>query len=168
VKILVLSDIHNNHLALDSLLELAKKNAPDYICLAGDTLDQADADTEEIVSWLESVSQIAKVVIGLGNHELMARSRRFRRSHGENVDFYVAVAKIKNCVLLKDRFCVYNASKQLTFSALNMQRSWYVSGEPKAEFKEVLKNIPPKALDGSRFNILLSHSPNGWQRGSKL
>lgn len=168
-KVLVWSDIHNNQAVFDDLLRVAEKQAPDYICLAGDTLDQANCDAVELVEFLRALAKISTVVVGLGNHELSVCGRRVRRSAGENVNFYEAVLKIKNCVLLRDEFSTYDAGGNLTFSALNMPESWYSeSRENKAEFQKVLKKLPLKSLDEGRLNIMISHSPNGWLFRGKL
>ncbi|MCL2002178.1 metallophosphoesterase, partial [Candidatus Saccharibacteria bacterium] len=177
-KILVMSDIHNNQEIFDDLLEIVGEQKPDYICLAGDTLDEADCDIAGLVDWLKKLAKKATVIIGLGNHELCWCDRPFRRPvPGENQDFYSAIGKIKNCVLLKDEFSTYQPDDNLAFSALNMPISWYSDRrENKAEFKKAVKRAGREAasggaankLDKGRFNVLLSHSPNGWLFRGKL
>jgi predicted MPP superfamily phosphohydrolase len=186
VKILAMSDVHNNRAVLDDLLRVAEKQAPDYICLAGDTLDRADCDATSLVEWLGELAKIATVIIGLGNHELSVCGRGSRhgllargrlaygrsahgREAGENVDFYTAVEKIKNCVLLRDEFSVYDAGAGVVFSALNMPERWYGEGrENKHEFQKVARRLPVEKLDAGKLNVMLSHSPNGWLYRGKL
>ncbi|MCL2371159.1 metallophosphoesterase [Candidatus Saccharibacteria bacterium] len=171
-KILVMSDVHNNHEVFAGMLKRAEKEAPNYICLAGDTLDRTDCDVAGLVGWIESLSKIATVVIGLGNHELggcgiLARSRK---GYGENLDFYAAVDKIKNCALLNETFETFSPENWLTFGAVNMPKEWYsgVARESQAEFRKVLETVPAKALEADRFNVLISHSPNGWLTRGRL
>jgi predicted MPP superfamily phosphohydrolase len=164
-----MSDIHNNHAAFAGLLRLVEREAPDYVCLAGDTLDRTDCDVTKLINWLKKLSKVTTVVIGLGNHELATCGFWPRRvMAGENLEFYAEVKKIKNCVLLHDTFATFEAKGNLTFGALNMPDTWYKARETQAEFRKVLDTVPDKALNKKRFNILLSHSPNGWLAGGKL
>jgi len=169
MKVLAMSDVHNNQMAFAGLLKLVKQEKPDYVCLAGDTLDRTDCDVSQLIDWLKSLSKMTTVVVGLGNHEMATCGFWPRRiKAGENLDFYAAVRKIKNCVLLRDTFGTFEAKGNVTFSALNMPETWYAGRETQAEFLEVLGTIPARALRKKRFNVMLSHSPNGWLAGGKL
>ena len=173
MKLLVFSDVHDNEAVFDGLLETARREAPDYICLVGDTLDEADCETASLVEWIGKLARLAPVVIGLGNHEIFTCDGLFTRGEPfENRDFYEAVEKIENCVLLKDEFAVWEADKGVVFSALNMPDSWYQAREDRAEFRRTVKRLAAdeamKGISAGRFQVMLSHSPNGWLHRGKL
>ena len=101
IKIVLLSDIHFSKYFIIDNLELirnsVKKLEPDYICIAGDTIDEISVvyDTKMISilnDFLNDLAKISKVFISLGNHDIR-----------ENKDLlYFKDLKIDNLYLLNN------------------------------------------------------------------
>ena len=79
IKIVLLSDIHFSKYFIIDNLELirnsVKKLEPDYICIAGDIIDEISViyDTKLInilTNFLTDLAKISKVFISLGNHDI--------------------------------------------------------------------------------------------------
>lgn len=164
IKLLSISDIHYNKKILSDLLLKMHEISPDYICIVGDLLDKTNDDLRDMIIWLKEVSDSFKVIISLGNHDMVRydKGNEYPWSTSINSNFFKIVDKISNVVYLRDVFESYSDGK-VTFSALNMDSFWYENKdnrEAKVEFYRVLSEIDTSNLERSSLNILLSHSPN--------
>ncbi|MCL2094814.1 metallophosphoesterase [Candidatus Saccharibacteria bacterium] len=173
-RVMAISDVHENSRMFAGITALVRDTRPDYLCLVGDTLDHSGSDGASVIEWLKDLAKLTKVVITIGNHEMVALGRGFfgmfrRPQVRENHEFYKTVEGIKNCALLKEQFSVYEATPWLTFSALNMPENWYQRGlEDQKEFDAAVAAIPKNALQKKNYNIMLSHSPGGFLMGGRL
>ena len=73
-KLVLFSDLHYyqgyNQKILNRLLNQTKEANPNYICIAGDVLDYSSvSDFNVLFTWLENLSNIAPVLVVLGNHD---------------------------------------------------------------------------------------------------
>lgn len=71
LRLIVLSDLHNREFGKGNyeLVEKIKSLEPDIILMAGDMVNQYDADISVAVSLCEQLLTVAPVYFGLGNHE---------------------------------------------------------------------------------------------------
>ena len=73
-RIILISDIHyfNKRIIphLYKILDEIKRLNSDYICIAGDIVDDKNIkDQEYLIKWFKDLSSISKVIISLGNHD---------------------------------------------------------------------------------------------------
>lgn len=73
-RIVVISDLHGNAFGKnnENLLKKIRKLSPDMICLAGDFIDEDNTskDNEELINFLEKLTDITPVYYSFGNHDL--------------------------------------------------------------------------------------------------
>ena len=80
-KIVLLTDIHydnkNNLKHLYKVLNKIKRINPNYICIAGDFINKTDvSDISLFFKWLKDLGNITKVIIGIGNHDMVRSEER--------------------------------------------------------------------------------------------
>lgn len=142
------SDIHFakrfNYKKLDIILKKMNELKPNYICITGDIVDDNKVtktkELDNLIDFLEKLSKISKVIVGLGNHDTYENSKWYLR--------------LKDKVILLD-----NDSYQDEFAyfyGLTMNNSYYDHEDKNAHI--LLKKIKELRLT-NKFNILLVHSP---------
>ena len=159
IKVVLLSDIHFSKYFIIDNLELIKssikKLEPDYICIAGDTIDEVSViyDTKLINilnNFLNDLAKISKVFISLGNHDIK-----------ENKDLlYFKDLKIDNLYVLNNSYYI---DKKVVINGYNMPREYYYNNhggeDAKAMYQDLLKNKDKLYFSDKLFNISLIHSP---------
>lgn len=159
IKVVLLSDIHFSKYFIIDNLELiknsVKKLEPDYICIAGDTIDEVSVvyDVKKInilTSFLTDLAKISKVFISLGNHDIR-----------ENKDLlYFKDLKIDNLYLLNNSYYI---DKKVVINGYNMPRDYYYNSpqgeDAKVMYQDLLKNKDNLYFSDKLFNISLIHSP---------
>ena len=159
IKIVLLSDIHFSKYFIIDNLELirnsVKKLEPDYICIAGDIIDEISViyDTKLInilTNFLTDLAKISKVFISLGNHDIR-----------DNQDFlYFKDLKIDNLYVLNNSYYI---DKKVVINGYNMPRDYYYNSpqgeDAKAMYQDLLKNKDKLYFSDKLFNISLIHSP---------
>lgn len=72
IQLLLIADLHDLQLGKGNrdLTNLIKKESPDLIIMAGDMIDEHSADSKNVISLINSLSNVAPVYYGLGNQEL--------------------------------------------------------------------------------------------------
>lgn len=159
IKIVLLSDIHFSKYFIIDNLELirnsVKKLEPDYICIAGDIIDEISViyDTKLInilTNFLTDLAKISKVFISLGNHDIR-----------DNQDLlYFKDLKIDNLCVLNNSYYI---DKKVVINGYNMPRDYYYNSpqgeDAKAMYQDLLKNKDKLYFSDKLFNISLIHSP---------
>ena len=81
IRIVQLTDLHNREFGEDNceLVQMVREQAPDIIVMTGDMLNADDKNTAVMTKLIESVSDIAPVYFGYGNHEVQWE-KRWKRS----------------------------------------------------------------------------------------
>ncbi len=159
IKVVLLSDIHfSKYFVIDNLGLIKDKISmlkPDYICIAGDTIDEISIvdDTKLInilTSFLTDLAKISKVFISLGNHDI--------RNNDDLL--YFKDLKINNLYLLNN--CYY-IDKKVVINGYNMPKDYYYSSHgienAKVMYQDLLKNKDKLYFSNKLFNISLIHSP---------
>ncbi|MDD3452770.1 MAG: metallophosphoesterase [Bacilli bacterium] len=163
-RIALLSDIHysrkyNNELLLQIFNNL-KKNKPDFICIAGDIIDDAKTlDNETIKNrlykFIKHLSTICDVIIIPGNHDLIEinKNKIVNRYHEE---FFIKLNSIKNVHYLDNQNIIFN---NINFIGFNPGINYYGEKDENKEF--LLKELRQKEnlFVDNKYNILLFHSP---------
>ena len=135
LSIIHIADIHFSYntkeIELDSLVNYIALNKPNYIMITGDLIDIPDItiDTEkmkEFTRFLENLGKIAKVLISLGNHDIM---NEFDCKYFDNLNKIHNVHVLNNKKYIDDNVSVigltlpnyyyYNVTKHESVSILN-------------------------------------------------
>lgn len=156
-RIVLIADIHYykkcEKYKLDLIYNHIKKLNPDYIAIAGDLIDGSFVlDLDILKKWLIDLSEMCKVVISIGNHELVDK----QHNQAFNEQFFNELRSINNIIVLdNENFLVDN----INFLGLTMPVFYYYkSKEPKDMLIEQI-NLNFKSINKDNFNILLCHSP---------
>ncbi len=167
INIMMFSDIHNNTKVLNKIANTVRKYKPDYICIPGDIIDSVDNDYLMIVKFLNKISlNVKKIIISIGNHDISIYYKRIVK-YKENKDFFKAVKKISNCILLDKKLSIANL-ENISFSGFKYPLEWFKDEKfIEKELKEYLKNISINNFNNN-FNILLSHNPNWLIEDNKI
>lgn len=158
-RIILLSDIHyfskKEKKYLNKVLAELKKIEYDYLCISGDLLDRSRVKDEDLlVEWIKDLSELSKVIISIGNHELT--NDRKEHLYDFNEELYKRIKKIKKVYVLdNDTYTDGN----IRFIGLTLPVDYYYKyGENKNYFMRFVNNkfkMPFK----DKYNVLLCHSP---------
>lgn len=149
-----LSDIHYskhfNDKRLDEVLLKLKEVKPDYICISGDIIDNLGVTESEvmgnIVKFLDDLSKISKVIIGLGNHDTRDYKGIKDNKWYEKLNKDIIV--LNNTSYIENGICFYG---------LRIDDDYYHHEE---EGFDILNSMLSKIeLDEKNYNILIFHSP---------
>lgn len=162
IKIAHVSDIHFSHdykiKRLEMIKEKIKKIKPKYICITGDLIDIYDVinDTnfEDFKKWIKEISQIAKTIISIGNHEYI-KMKENGYTKTEDIE-WLKNMQDKNIIVLDNE--IYN-DKKITFIGYNPNYDYYYKEKEKNPHTQN-KNIE-KLIEkiNKNYTILLSHTP---------
>jgi len=181
-KICIISDIHfspkESSKRFNKVLKSIKKESPGYILIPGDIIDSADAVDDEkefyrVLDWFKELSQLAKVFISRGNHDMYRRpnddndKRRWLLDYNEL--FWDKLRKISNIFVLEnsgysdERVYVFGVDlppEYYNFEQVSFGKSTIF--HPVRENKsELLHTLEKSSLDTekSKINFFLCHSP---------
>lgn len=159
-----ISDIHNNVVALRKISELLKKTKLDFICVPGDTINRADQPNDEILEEMKHLSELAKLYISIGNHDLVTyqTDERGKIYYEEDTkyEFFKELQESANCKIFTEKIETASLDNNINMSALNLPLYYYdVAREDNEYFKKYVEDIDIE-VDENAFNILLCHSPN--------
>ncbi len=177
VKIVSLADIHYAQYGPDNdrLIEAVAGIEPDVITIPGDILCvkkyPRDLEIEDII-WVEKLidrlSDIAPVLMSLGNHE--KRLKVFRR---HSYDEFKSAVKSGGGKILSNRSVTYTINgNKVRFTGVDIARRYYRKGRAAIDmdYSYLEKILPPKKE--GRFEVLLAHNPAFFpqyaRRGSEL
>ncbi len=117
LKFFLISDIHFSSRVksstLNAITNQALQKQPDYILIAGDTLDyldtvEQDSSLKRLTSWFTRLGKIAPVFIALGNHDFYRKNPKYKNIFSatrhwiieKNQRFIEAVNVINNVQIL--------------------------------------------------------------------
>ena len=161
LRLLVLSDLHDRVYGPENekLLDLMKSSKPDAILLTGDILTASrKKDPNQVFAFLAKSSQIAPVYYAPGNHERKIKEKKetfgilynvFRRTLEQNQIRYLENEK----TLLDENVCLYGLDLDLKY----YPKLPYKNKKPFYTAQQMEQDLG--AMDPSRFNIILAHSP---------
>lgn len=157
-KIILISDIHYSSKKdldkINKVLDKIKTISPDYICVLGDTCDQAKIlDEELLIDWFENLASISKVIMVYGNHDL---THYKKHTSYLNEKLFNRIKSINNLELLDNELRCENG---ICFIGLKFDFDYYYKfGESKTKFINQYNKVVNK-LDSNNYNVLLTHSP---------
>lgn len=157
---------------LDNIISCARATAPDSIIIAGDFINylndiKSEPARQYLRSFLEKLSKIAPVYLGLGNHDQMFKNRKFipENAKKEQQIYLDFVESIPGITVLHNK--KVKLSNNLYLIGLTLPRDCYqepysqTTKETVENLQKVLKthqNLLKKAAP-THTNLLLVHSP---------
>lgn len=161
VKIVMLSDLHNNAYGVDltELLTAIDREKPDFVALAGDMyIGDAGCDNKVADEFLARLAQKHKVYFGMGNHEyrLMTFPQRYP---GMYEQFERMIKNTGICLLQNETTYWEEKGFSIAVSGLMIDNSFYKKFRRKTMEEGYMEKLLGKA-DEHRFNLLLAHHPN--------
>jgi len=160
VKLLVFSDIHfsgNKDIKkLEKVLEKIKTYSIDYICIPGDTVDDANINCDYLIKWFSKLALVAPVIISLGNHDIRVKYKECK-SYYDNI-FWDRVEKLDNVYLLNNN-C--KSFKDVYFYGFTQSFNYYYEymNENKEIMKSEMKEYGVCVRIPNKLSVLLMHSP---------
>ena len=163
-KIVLFSDIHYCNLfntnVLVKIIEDIKKNKPDYICIAGDIVDDPKSlDTELgrniIIDFLTSLGSITTTFFIIGNHDQITFTGE-RYLPYDREEFYLNLSIDNVHYLSNSNYIIDN----INFVGFTPHVDYYA--RPPYENKEIMLtelNKLENLVNDDYYNILLFHSP---------
>lgn len=164
-KLFFFSDVHfRNGFPIEKLTQIliqAELTEPDYICIAGDLVDDAKnlGDINLLSSFLEGLSKIAPIIMGLGNHDLLTREKN-TWVYYVNDKYLEILLKTPNLHLI-DNNCF--KSKYIEFTGITMPYDYYEKCHESLECTKNYINMIADSLLARQeldlYQVLLFHSP---------
>lgn len=156
-----IGDIHYNETTSTKKLEYIKyaiEDAhPDYIFITGDLLDRPKITKNKekiklLVSWLNSLGNIAKVFISLGNHDIILE---------EDYKFFNKLNDINNIYVLNDQSY---EDENVFISGFTLPTNYYYNIEKHEDEDALLETLQNNFnlvtnLPKKKYKVALIHSP---------
>lgn len=156
-----IGDIHYNETTSAKKLEYIKyaiEDAhPDYIFITGDLLDRPKITKNKekiklLVSWLNSLGNIAKVFISLGNHDIILE---------EDYKFFNKLNDINNIYVLNDQSY---EDENVFISGFTLPTNYYYNIEKHEDENALLETLQNNFnlvtnLPKKKYKVALIHSP---------
>lgn len=160
-KIVLLSDLHYSSNKDSDLLNEIIENIKtigniDYICIAGDFLDQSKIKDEDVLlGWFNELTKIAKnIIISLGNHDVTGNKKKHEYYFNQKLIY--ELNKNKKIHVL-DNSCYVDG--KIRFIGITLPHDYYYSfKENNNYFIRYINNVFKKEYS-DKYNILLCHSP---------
>ncbi len=163
-KIAVFSDIHYtknySNKRLESIYQNVKVNHPDYICIVGDLFDQGNILEDQVskyrfINWLKKLSNLAPVIIAIGNHDCMIYS--VKREYRYPYELLEEISLLPNIHVLNNT--VFQ-DQQICFIGYTLPYEYYYndhedSNKYASDFYETISPL----LSKNTYNIVLCHTP---------
>lgn len=156
-NIVLISDVHYYNIDdikyLNKVLKKIEKLKPQYICIPGDLIDECNIYNEDqLINWLIRLSNIAKTIISIGNHEYYVS--RKKRIYGFNKELFYKIKKLDNIYLLDNESVIFD---EINFIGLTLPNDYYYKyGENDSNFYTYIETVK---ANKKYYNILLCHSP---------
>lgn len=166
IKICLVADFHLSHISSDKKVKLViddiNNKKPDYICICGDYIDCTNMLEDKhiydkSILYLKRLSKISKVIITLGNHDMVRMLKKGKHKYDRNKGWLNEISKLKNVVFLDNE--IYE-EKNIRFIGYVAPYKYYYG--KKHENEDVLicdYNKLNFNIRDDYFNILLCHSP---------
>ena len=159
VRIILLSDLHNNELGKDNkrLIDKIKEQKPDLILLDGDMLNEEGKNSDTAVHLVKRLSKIAPVYYALGNHERGYLKRK-------TSDLYSELTKAGACILEEKYKDIKIKNDSLRIGGM-YGYAFAVDGEgkmSKENMRSSVRNFLTDFEDSDAFKIMMSHRPDSF------
>lgn len=160
-KIIFLSDLHNTEYGRENerLLEVIKKEKPDYIFIGGDMLvAKAGVSFLPALSFVKRLAENYPVYYANGNHEY--RLKIYPEQYGENVyDDYVNTLKKAGVIYLCNESAnIQRQNQEILVSGLEIDAMYYHRLK-RIKMSEIYLPSLLGLRKDERFCILLAHNP---------
>lgn len=164
-KIILLTDIHYssryNTKILDKIYNEINYIKPNYICIVGDLVDSTyeyeKLDIYKLIDFIRKLSKLCKVIISVGNHDVMKRVR-MKWVYDYNDVWFNRIKKLNNVYLLDNSNYIVD---DINFIGYTVPFNHYEEREKNNKYiNESITNIT-RLESSNKYNILLSHSPIG-------
>lgn len=156
-----IGDIHYNETTSTKKLEYIKyaieDTHPDYIFITGDLLDRPKITKNKekiklLVSWLNSLGNIAKVFISLGNHDIILE---------EDYKFFNKLNDINNIYVLNNQSY---EDENVFISGFTLPTNYYYNIEKHEDENALLETLQNNFnlvtnLPKKKYKVALIHSP---------
>lgn len=156
-----IGDIHYNETTSTKKLEYIKYSIedahPDYIFITGDLLDRPKITKNKekiklLVSWLNSLGNIAKVFISLGNHDIILE---------EDYKFFNKLNDINNIYVLNNQSY---EDENVFISGFTLPTNYYYNIEKHEDEDALLETLQNNFnlvtnLPKKKYKVALIHSP---------
>lgn len=165
IKLAVLSDIHYCYPdykinIFSKLVKQIKKNQPDYICIVGDILDEANCtNIDDLVNFFKEISIIAPVIIVIGNRDQKIFNYQTKKwEFFQNKNLFQAFNKLNNVFFLDDN-TYEDENNNISFYGINLPYEHYeIKKESYESFTTAINKLKCN-LKKTSYNITLLHSP---------
>ncbi len=164
-KLFLFSDVHfRNGFPIKKLTQIlmqAELSEPDYICIAGDLINDAKniGDIKLLKTFLESLTKIAPVVMGFGNHDLLAKEDNCWIYY-LNEEYISMLLGLSNFHLTDNRSW---KDKDIEFTGITMPYDYYEKCHESLEYtKMYMDTIASSLLEKQQedlYQVLFFHSP---------
>lgn len=164
-KLFLLSDIHFRYgfptKKLAQILMQAELAEPDYICIAGDLINDAKnpGDLNLLSPFLDSLSKVAPIVMGFGNHDLLGRDGN-EWIYYINEEYFNLLLNTPKLHLIDNRSW---KDKDIEFTGITMPYDYYERCHESLEYtKTYMDTIACSLLNKQQedlYQILFFHSP---------
>lgn len=152
-KICLLTDIHYDLkydlTIFDKIIESIKINKPDYICIVGDTIDNAaiiNQDLTPLINFIKKLASISQVIITRGNHET-------KKEKYNTLDWFLNLNRIENVYFLNNKNLIRG---DICFIDINLSNNYFKKEKVNVFIKEFNEKTNIKPI---YYNVLLCHSP---------
>lgn len=166
IKICQIFDIHYKKCfsvkKLAQIINSISDSMPDYICIFGDLIDDAKdlGDLNFLISFLEALTKIAPVIMGLGNHDLLALGKDKKWFHYVNEEYFSMLKNIPKFHLVDNSTW---KDDKVEFTGITMPFTYYERCHESIEYTKAylnsISNQLLKSKDKHFYQILLFHSP---------
>ena len=155
-----LSDIHfsikTKKKELDRIVSFVAKTKPDYIMITGDIIDEPSITKnnkiKELITFLSNLTSIAKVLISLGNHDIILK---------DDIKFFNKLDDIKDIYILNNK---NYTDEHINVLGLTLPNYYYYNCSRDESTEALLKYLDEEAKPLLKIkegipNVLLIHSP---------
>ena len=144
LKIVLVSDFHNNKRLSDGLIRKIRDCAPDIIVVAGDLVDRRKPDFKTAAHFLNSLRSVANVYYVTGNHEAVLDRER--------------VTEELDCadILLDEQYKIFDG-----YSILGLSDSIIKADEKRRDLITVFERL-------DNYKIAIVHRPTEFSSGLSL
>ena len=166
MKAFVISDIHDNYKALEKSIEYIKTKKPDIILMPGDIIDTVDGNHQKLFELIVELCSLAEVYISLGNHDVVNNEIINGKRTEIYTDNYCFFEHLKDyCEVFNNTTTGINIGNNIELFGVTPPYSWYPNGEDKELFQKFMQQYQ---FNEEHFNMVLSHSPNGFIINNQL
>lgn len=144
MRIIHLSDWHNNIYNKERIIKFTGNSSPDIICCTGDMVSRRSTDFRQLYSLLRKLGELAPVLYIFGNHETTNPYRSDIKD----------IVQSSGATLLNGNM----RYKNINFVGIELKKTVYKKNGSYHNVDKVTLNDLPQKPDGK--TVLLIHNPN--------